>query len=126
MEPPVLEFSDFGFEESSYNRGNKTWMASTLLKAVHDQELEPFEYPVAVYDLSINHFSLPCADSFIYHMKRVLNADYDMHPIILDDLGQVCDGNHRLCHAILDGKRSVLAYRLLTMPEPDFVDSSDE
>ena len=54
-------------------------------------------------------------------MKRVLEADYEKYPIILDNYGNVADGNHRICHAILDGKTSVLAYRLQTMPEPDFI-----
>ena len=97
-------------------------MATTLLKAVHDQELEPFEYPEAAYDMSNRNFSLENMDDFCFQMKRVLGADYENNPIILDDLGQVADGNHRLCHAIIDGKSSVMAYRLVNMPEPDFTE----
>ena len=123
MEPPVINYNYFGLEDSCYHRGNKRWMATTLLKAVHDQELEPFDYPVACYDMSNRYFQLENTDDFIWQMKRVLEADYEQFPIILDDYGQVADGNHRLCHAILDGKNSVLAYRLMKMPEPDFVES---
>lgn len=120
--PPVISFGKLSFEQSNYQRGNKHWMATTLLRACHDQGLEPFEYPVACYDMTNRYFDLSNTDDFIWQMKRTLEADYEKYPIILDDFGQVCDGNHRICHAILDGKRTVLAYRLLSMPAPDFID----
>lgn len=123
--PPIVEFGDFSFEESRYNRGDKYWMATTLLKACHDQELEPFDYPMACYDMNNKYFSLENMDDFVWQMKRCMNADYSK-PIILDELGQVADGNHRICKAILDGKRSILAYRLKAMPEPDFVKGGDK
>ncbi len=119
---PSLLYEPLSFEESNYRYNKKSWMASTLLKAVHDQELEPFEFPLAAYDMTMLRFDLSNTDMFIYQMKRVLNADYNKYPIILDDLGQGADGNHRICHAILDGKSSILAYRLLRMPAPDFED----
>ena len=100
----------------------KYWMATTLLKAVKDQELEPFDYPVAAYDMSNRYFSLENMDDFCWQVRRTLAADYENNPIILDDMGQVADGNHRLCHAIIDGVATVKAYRLLSMPEPDFTE----
>lgn len=100
-------------------------MAATLLKAVKDQELEPFDYPVAAYDMSNKNFSLENMDDFCRQMRRTLAADYENYPIILDDLGQVADGNHRLCHAIVDGVAVVKAYRLQWMPEPDFVEEGE-
>lgn len=121
-EPPVISFAKFEFEESRYYRGKKYWMAPTLLKAVKEQELEPFDYPVAAYDMSNKYFSLENMDDFCWQVRRTLAADYENNPIILDDLGQVADGNHRLCHAIIDGVSTVKAYRLLSMPEPDFTE----
>lgn len=122
-EPPVVSYGHLSFEESNYERGGKHWMATTLLRACHDQGLEPFEYPLAGYDLSTKSFALDNTDQFIWQMRRTLDADYENYPIILDDYGQVCDGNHRICHAILDGKKAILAYRLQHMPAPDFIDS---
>ncbi len=119
---PVVLFSKFDFEESRYRRGNKYWMATTLQKAVKDQGLEPFDYPVAAYDMSNKNFSLENMDDFCWQVRRLLAADYENNPIILDDSGQVADGNHRLCHAIVDGVATVKAYRLQTMPQPDFVE----
>ena len=122
---PVIGYGKLLLEESKYQRGDKFWYATTLLRECRKQQLEPFEYPVACYDMSKNYFALTCADDFIWQMKRTLEADYNKYPIILDDLGNVADGNHRICHAILDGKTSVLAYRLVTMPTPDYVDKNE-
>lgn len=33
-------------------------------------------------------------------------------PILLDSYGLVCDGNHRIARAILEGKKYIKAYRL--------------
>lgn len=125
-EPPVINFTHLPFEESRYVRGGKCWYATTLQKACKEQDLQPFEYPLAAYDLSQKYFDLNCTDDFIWQMQRTLDADYEKYPIILDDLGQVADGNHRIAHAILDGKTKVLAYRLHVMPEPDFTEKENE
>ena len=123
--PPVVGFGSLSFEESRYVRGGKTWLASTLYRACLDQELEPFEFPLACYDLSNRYFALENTDDFVWQMRRTLDADYERYPVILDEFGQVCDGNHRICHALLDGRESVMAYRLQSMPKPDFVDEGD-
>lgn len=120
---PVITLEKFEFEESRYHRGDKGWLATTLLKAVRDQNLEAFDYPVAAYDMSNRNFSLENMDEFCWQVRRTLAADYETYPIILDDLGQVADGNHRICHAIIDGVTTVKAYRLQYMPKPDFVDN---
>lgn len=98
MDAPVISFAKFDFEESRYRRGKKGWLATTLQKAVKDQELKPFDYPVAAYDMSNRYFSLENMDDFCWQVRRMLAADYESYPIILDDMGQVADGNHRLCH----------------------------
>ena len=123
---PKLNYGKLTFEESRYKRGNKYWYASTLLREIHDQELESFEFPLACYDLSNKYFALDNMDDFVWQMKRTLDADYENHPIILDDLGQIADGNHRLCHAILDGKTHIMAYRLQNMPAPDFTEEEKD
>ena len=105
-QPPVLEFGSLSFEASNYRRGSTHWMATTLLRACEEQGLEPFEYPLAAYHLSDKCFRLDNMDDFIWQMKRTLDADYSK-PIILD------------------GNRSIMAYRLQYMPKPDFVDKED-
>ncbi len=55
---------------------------------------------------------------FIENYKRVEDCSLD-YPVILDDEGFIADGNHRLCKAILEGKDTIKAIRLLKMPAPD-------
>lgn len=120
QEPPVLNISSFDFNESRYQRGDMYWMATTLYRACMDQGLEPFELPLAALDLSVLHFSVKTTDEFIWQMKRCMDCDTDI-PIILDDMGQIADGTHRICKAVLDGKSTILAYRLQSMPPCDFL-----
>lgn len=120
QEPPVLNIGSFDFNESRYKRGDMCWMATTLYRACLDQGLEPFELPLAALDLSVLHFSVKTTDEFIWQMKRCMDCDTDI-PIILDDMGQIADGTHRICKAILDGKSTILAYRLQSMPPCDFL-----
>lgn len=126
MNAPKISFGSFSFEESRYVRDGKGWMASTLLKAVKEQEIELFEYPLACYDMTKMGFKIYNADDYVWHTKRVLASDYESYPIILDDFGQIADGYHRVCHALLDGKSSIMAYRLKYMPSIDFEDKDDE
>ena len=120
--PPIVEFGTLTFGESHYARGHSRWNADTLLRECHKQGLEPFELPLAGIDLSVLHFSVKSADDFVWQMKRCMDSNID-YPIILDDLGQVADGNHRICKALLEGRRTILAYRLQKMPEPDFIEN---
>lgn len=122
-EPPVVDMGVFEFGESNYTRGKEHWMAFTLYRACHNECLEPFELPLAGLDLSVLHFSVSSADEFIWQMKRCMNCDTNI-PIILDNLGQIADGAHRVCMAIAEGKKTILAYRLQKMPEPDFIDET--
>jgi len=104
--------------EECYWRGEHCWYASTLRKTVKDAGLKPFSFPVALFDVSKLHFSIDSTTDFIGNMKKTLEADYKK-PIILDDHGMVADGIHSLCRAILEGKPTIMAYRLLAMPESD-------
>lgn len=118
-EPPVVEVGGFVFDDSRYSRGDEHWMASTLYREVERQGLEPFELPLAALDLSVLHFSVKSADEFIWQMKRCMDCNVNI-PIILDNLGQIADGAHRVCKAILEGRTTIMAYRLQSMPAYDF------
>lgn len=119
--PPIVDFGTFSFAESYYVRGHNHWNADTLLRECKKQGLEPFELPLAGIDLSVLHFSVKSADEFVWQMKRCMDSNID-YPIILDNLGQVADGSHRICKALFEGRRTILAYRLQEMPEPDYIE----
>lgn len=124
MAAPKVEFENFTFEESQYKRGEKVWLATTLLRAVKEQKLEAFDFPLAAYNMLNVGFRIENTDDFIWQMKRTLNADYN-YPIVLDDYGQVADGFHRICHAIYDGKTTIKAYRLKKMPPVDYTEPDE-
>jgi hypothetical protein len=42
------------------------------------------------------------------------------HPIILGPDGRVLDGMHRVARALLEGRLSIQAVRLVVLPEPDY------
>ena len=54
------------------------------------------------------------------HARLIEETDL-RHPIILGADGRVMDGMHRVAKAYLQGRETVLAVRLETDPEPDFV-----
>lgn len=124
-EAPVVDMGTFKFTESRYVRGKRGWMVSSLYKKAEEDGLIPFDVPLASFDLTPMHFKVNSTDSFIWHMKRCMCADTDI-PILLDDMGQVADGNHRICKAILEGKRYIKAYRMKDMPSYDFNNEEDE
>lgn len=126
MSKPKVYVSDMQFEESSYIRGDSRWMASTLYDKAKADKLKPFDYPLAAFNmLEVDPFNLSNLKFFIFQCKRVLNCDTSI-PIILDDYGQVADGYHRICKAILEGKTTIKAYRLQEMPPVDEYLKEDE
>lgn len=115
---PLTPIESFSLEESQYIRGNEIWKATTLIDYCKAKGYKPFDLPLAGIDLSEAHFTYSCAAVFIFQMKRVQNADLS-YPIILDDFGQIADGWHRVCKAILEGKTTIKAIRMDSMPAYD-------
>ena len=127
---PKVHIDSSAFEESRYTRKNKItddydiWNATTLYQQVKEQKLKPFDIPLAALDISFVPFDLDSLDDFIFQCKRVKNTDTKI-PIILDNCGVVADGYHRIARAILDGKKTIKAYRITNMPKPDRVEDKD-
>ena len=61
----------------------------------------------------------PCR-SVAEHARDIYNADLS-YPIILSPKGDVLDGMHRICKALLEGRAEIDAVRFLQDPEPDYV-----
>lgn len=116
MQAKPARISSFNYLENSFEDGDKVYRVKDLIKAA--EGLEQFDMPLA----GIATHGWPWAGanikSFIYHMKRVQEADMG-YPIILATDGYICDGWHRVCKAILEGRSYIRAVRLEVMPEPD-------
>ena len=54
------------------------------------------------------------------HCKRINTATMEW-PIILNADGSLMDGGHRVCKALLEGRRTIRAVRFDSMPDPDEV-----
>lgn len=111
-----LTYESPSYKEGRYCRGKKYWLTKDLIEKVKEDKLIPFDLPVEAIPLMDLPFDLNNLDEFIYHCKRVEDTSLD-YPIILDDYGQIADGNHRVVKAILQGKKSIKAVRLFTMPQ---------
>ena len=123
---PVVPIEDIDISTNKYCRGKDEWYVSTLINYIKDNKLKPFEVPLAAISLWDLNFDVYNMDDFIFQVNRTLKADYTKYPIILDNFGQVADGWHRICKAILDGKKTIKAYRITEMPKPDIIEETHE
>lgn len=119
MKVPI---SSMTFGESEYHRGNKVWKARTLYEFAENKKYPVMDMPLWCINLSDeNVFTTTPLKTFIFQCKRVINCSLE-YPIILDDYGQIADGYHRLCKAILEGRETIKAIRLYEMPDPDRIE----
>ena len=114
---PKVNISDLHMDEHNYDDGVSVWSVHKLIE--HSKKFDVFDMPLAGINLSGQPWGEEWnIDWFIFQMKRV-NATELKHPILLDDMGNICDGWHRIVKAIIEGERTVPAIRLETMPSPD-------
>ncbi len=111
-----LEYEDVDLSNERYIRGEKAWYQIDLINAAEKQECKPFDFPLIGIDLSNLPFTISCLDDFIWQCLRVERCNLD-YPIILDDLGQIANGNHRIVRAIIEGRETIKAIRLKYMPD---------
>jgi hypothetical protein len=61
----------------------------------------------------------PTVREIVEHIKMICDVDTS-YPIILGPDGQLVDGMHRVARALLDGRTTIAAVQLETLPPPDF------
>jgi hypothetical protein len=108
--------------------GLNAWDVDRLIATVENAPVE--EVPlseIGEIDESYwyDHGYRPTVRSVVEHCRLIEQVDLG-HPIVLDPDGGVMDGMHRVARALLDGRPSIKAKRLPSMPEPDFVDCQPE
>jgi len=92
------------------------WREFALQEAAKD--LEEFDLPLASIDLTYIPWEFDNFRDVIYHFNQVNNVNLK-HPIILNDVGCIIDGFHRIVKAIIEGKETIKAVRFNEMPQPD-------
>lgn len=112
-------YSPMKLSDHTYTRVERgvkyIWDIPVLLSFVKEQGYKPFDLPLDGIDLSSLMWRMDNTQEFITHVKRVNECD-DSHPILIDDLGVICDGWHRVVKAIIKGKHTIKAIRLNEMP----------
>lgn len=91
---------------------------SALKLIEQSKKYKVFELPLIGVQLSRNAWNIETLSDFIHHVDRMKYTDLN-NPIILDVEGVICDGLHRLCKAIIEGKTTIKAIRLEEMPFKD-------
>ena len=112
------------FDMSEFRRDNNVWRAETLYLFAKAKEYPVLDLPLWAIDLSDEPFESRNIKQFIENVKRVNDCSLE-YPVILDDNGQVADGYHRLCKAILEGHETIKAIRLEEMPTPDRIENEE-
>lgn len=107
--------------DNEYQRGEEVWKAETLILFAKAKEYPVRDIPLWAINLHDSAFNCDNLYNFLYQCQRVRDCSLD-YPIILDNHGQIADGYHRVCRAILEGRESIKAIRLEEMPTPDRID----
>lgn len=102
-------------KEQTCQLGKNHWNVQRLIDLSKDFK---------VLTIPLDHLNVYCPyknislREMVMHMKVVQASDLKF-PIILDEDGELMDGRHRIMKALLEGKKSILAVRFDTNPEPD-------
>lgn len=100
------------------------WQVASLIQWVKEKEYVEFELPLDAVDLSWLPFGSDNILEFIQHVRRVNETDLQ-YPILIDSFGTICDGWHRVCKAILEGKSTIKAIRIDEMPVASHTEKID-
>ena len=92
---PRVKIETMSFDESYYLNGKNKWTAPSLYKFAKKKKYKEFKIPLAGIDLTRQSFNSETLANFIFQVR------------------------HRVCKAILKGKREIKAIRLKKMPKPD-------
>jgi len=112
--PPRVKLEDFSLGSHIFVYGDKAYKAEDLFEIA--KGVKAFDLPLAGVNLSSTPWGEQNIKSICHHMKRVNEADMS-YPVILDDEGYICDGWHRVCKAVLEGRETIKAIRLEIMPD---------
>lgn len=105
-------------------RGLLAWDVRSLIKRASD--LSPVEVPlIEILELEEPYWfdfegDIPTCRKIAEHARLISEADLS-YPVIVDHEGRIMDGMHRVCKAFNVGLKTIAAYRLPELPEPDFV-----
>lgn len=122
---PKIELPGLDLSSNAYIVNDNTYDISTLIQYCKEKEYPVFDMPLA--GILLENLPFECENflSFCNHVKRIENASLQ-YPIIIDALGYVADGWHRIAKAIINGETTIKAVRIMKMPQPSGKTEKDE
>jgi len=107
------------------DQGTLIWDIDRLIAL--SSEFVPFDLPLAEIGELDEPFwfdveqLVPTCRRVAAHAKLIAETDLE-HPIILSSGGRVMDGMHRVCKALIEGRKTIRAVQFMADPAPDYVD----
>ena len=105
-------------------RGLDAWDVDRLIELTKDAPIEE----VALTDLpeidSVYWFDssdAPTVRKVVDHFRLIQEVDLS-YPIIIGPDNRIMDGMHRVARALVEGRKTITAVRLLKVPDPDYRD----
>lgn len=100
-------------------KNGKFWEDRTIWDAVRGILPQPVRVSDLIrQDLTWNMGNL---QDYAEEMRKVQNANYEDYPIVLDPMGGIIDGAHRVVRAYLEGKAIIFAVIFdITIIPPDY------
>lgn len=117
MKYPTIKIKDFSLTENGYVVDNKHYSIAEMIQHCKENKWIEFDLPLVGIDLNAEPFSTTTFYDFVFEMTRVKNANLQ-YPILLSPEGFIADGWHRVAKAILDGKTTIKAIRMESLPTP--------
>jgi hypothetical protein len=105
-------------------RGLDAWDVDRLIELTKDAPIEE----VVLTDLpeidSVYWFDssdAPTVRKIVEHFRLMQEVDLS-YPIIIGPDNRIMDGMHRVARALVEGRKTITAVRLLKVPDPDYRD----
>jgi len=105
-------------------RGLDAWDVDRLIELTKDAPMEE----VVLTDLpeidSVYWFDssdAPTVRKIVEHFRLMQEVDLS-YPIIIGPDNRIMDGMHRVARALVEGRKTITAVRLLKVPDPDYRD----
>ena len=95
------------------NNQGEIWRVSRLIFL--SQDLEVFDLPLKHLNIKNCYHSIDNMKDYLHHAQRIHDADLQ-YPIILDELGVVMDGFHRIIKAWVTKQETIKAVRFEKTP----------
>lgn len=116
-----MTFNDLQLSDHCYTRTingiKNTWDVPVLIQFAKENNYKVFDLPLDGINLSGLMWTIDNMRDIAYHITRINKTDLK-YPILLDNLGNICDGWHRVIKAIIEGNKTIKAIRLDEMPDP--------